>query len=432
MTIRFGTDGVRGPAGKHPITLEAAVQIGRAAARLAQKHGGCAVLIGRDTRPSGAAFAAGIEAGVLAAGCDAMNAGVASTPALGVSLLARVVEVAVSVTASHNAVQDNGFKVIGPLGRKLDASGIAEFEGWLAEASSADRFGGQAHDVHDETWKLWGQAVQQGTRGASSLAGQKIAVDLANGAAIRAVDWLFENIPADWVVIGGGGVVNDAVGSEHPEALSRAVLEHGCAAGLAVDGDADRVLLVDEQGQAVSGDALTWLLARARSDTDIAVTVMSNGALERGLPGVQVRRTPVGDRHLREALDLHGLGMGAEESGHVLFQEHPVGDGLYTGLVALQALFSGHDRVSDAFRDFALLPRQTSKLRVDRRPPLEQVEVLEQARVAGEMKLGEHGRVFLRYSGTEPVLRLLVEGQDATAVASVMDAMRTTAGAALT
>lgn len=432
MTIRFGTDGVRGPAGAHPITLDGAVRVGRAAARLAQQHGGQAVVVGRDTRPSGAALAAAVQAGVLAAGCDALDAGVASTPALGVALLTELAPVAVGVTASHNPAKDNGFKVMGPRGRKLDADGIAQFEQWLEGTPQAHPFGGQRRDVHTQVWEQWGHATAQGTRGAPALRGRKIAVDLANGAAVHAIDWLFGTIEADWVVIGGGGTVNQGVGSEHPEALAQAVRDHGCEAGLAVDGDADRVRLIDERGEAVPGDALTWLLARGRQDAAIAVTVMSNGALERGLPGVAVHRTPVGDRHLREALERHGLGMGAEESGHVLFREHPVGDGLFTGLLALEQALGGHERLSDAFSGFDLLPRQTAKLTVASRPPLADVGPLEAARKAGESRLGTHGRVFLRYSGTEPVLRLLVEGEDAREVSEVMRSVHEAAAQALT
>jgi len=430
--IEFGTDGVRGRAGQMPITAEGGVAIGRAAARLAQELGDGRVLVARDTRPSGIALEAAVAAGVMSTGSACLLAGVLPTAGVGIGLDAGLADVGVMITASHNPVVDNGFKIIGTRGRKLDDAQIATVESWLAEPVPADEQFGEIVPAHEDAWRTWLDAVDRATPDRQILAGHRIAIDLANGAAAPSARWLVENTDADWVFVGdGSGVVNDGVGSEYLEALGRVVVEQGCVAGFAVDGDADRCRLVDARGQPVPGDAITWLLARAMDARQVAVTVMSNGALELGLAGTRVVRTPVGDRFLREAMDRDGIPLGAEESGHVLFDDHASGDGIVTGLRTLIALLGAGAAIADTLSGFVPLPRALTKVAVSARPPLDEVPDIVQARASGLEALGEGGRVFLRYSGTENYMRVLVEGRDADVVAAVSVEMTRVSGRAL-
>lgn len=426
--IEFGTDGIRGRAGRAPISPEVGVAVGRAAARLARENGGRRVLVARDTRPSGEMLEAAVTAGVAGEGLDCLLAGVLPTSGVSVALHTGLADAGVMITASHNPVGDNGFKVFGRGGAKLDDAGVAQVEAWVAEV--AGTLGAPTDEVGDvavaqeEAWDAWEAAVQGAVGSPHAFAGRRVAIDLANGALAPAAPWLLRTFPADWIVIGGGtGTINDGVGSEHLDALQRAVSVHGCDIGIAVDGDGDRCRIVDERGHAVPGDAVAWLLARAGGVSGLAVTVMSNGALEPSLPGVRIVRTPVGDRHLREAMIAHDLPLGSEESGHVLFGDFPAGDGLVTGLrVAALALAAGS--ASDAFSGFAPLPRRLGKVAVSRRPPLESLAPLMRAKQEGEARLGPHGRVFLRYSGTEDYLRLLIEGAEQSVVDDVIEEVR--------
>jgi phosphoglucosamine mutase len=263
------------------------------------------------------------------------------------------------------------------------------------------------------------------------LPSRRLVVDLAHGAATRMGARLEALWPGPLHVVGdGSGIVNDGVGSEHLDHLGAAVVRHGAWAGLAVDGDGDRCRLVDETGRAVPGDAVTWLLARALQVEGLAVTVMSTTALEAQLPGVRVVRTPVGDKHLMAAMAEHGLPLGAEESGHVLFGDYPAGDGLVAGLRALAAV--GERPMSEALAPFTPFPRRLGKVRVASRPALETVGPVQQSVEAAEGRLGHHGRVFLRYSGTEPVLRILVEGTEAAAVSAAYDEVHAAVVGAMT
>jgi phosphoglucosamine mutase len=336
------------------------------------------------------------------------------------------------ITASHNPAADNGFKILGSRGRKLDDAQILTVESWMAEAVGTDPAFGEMTPVHDLAWEVWLDAVARATPGRELLAGKRIAVDLANGAASPSARWLVDNTEVDWVFIGDGdGAVNDGVGSEHLDALGRVVVEQQCVAGFAVDGDADRCRLVDGSGRPIPGDAVTWVLARAMRASRIAVTVMSNGALELSLPDTEVTRTPVGDRHLREAMDRHAIPLGAEESGHIVFEDHAAGDGIVTGLRALAALLGSGAPVSEVIAGFVPLPRILTKVPISCRPPLDEVAAIVDARADGLRKLGVGGRIFLRYSGTEPYMRVLVEGQESDVVTAISAHMTRVSGEAL-
>lgn len=419
--VAFGTDGIRGPAGVHPITAEVGVAVGRAACRLAVALGGSRVVIARDTRPSGPELAAAVAAGVGQAGGTSLDAGVVPTSAVSLAVHAGEADVGVMVTASHNPEADNGFKILGAQGRKLDEAAVAAVEAWIA-AGGAEVDGASHHDVSAGISDLWRRAVQHAVPDLSALADRRIAVDLANGAGRAALPWLSSWLPGV-VPVGTDGPINGGCGSEHLEALSALVVERGLDAGIALDGDGDRVRIVDERGVPVDGDAVIWLLARHRGASAIAATVMSGGALDKELPGVRVVRTAVGDRHVREAMDRESLALGGERSGHLLFDDVPAGDGLIAGLRALVAAWSGHEQLSAAFAAFVPLPSQLGKVEVRQRPDLDTIEPLNAIRAAAAERLGPHGRVFLRYSGTEPVLRILVEGDDAAVVSSVAESV---------
>lgn len=423
--MRFGTDGVRGRAGESPIDTAGARAVGGAACRFAQALGGRKVVVGHDTRVSSPRLARDVGEAVVEAGGTWLDAGTVPTSAVALAVESGLATVGVIVTASHNPAGDNGFKVVGAGGRKLDEAGIAAMEAWLAEPLESVE-GGVRVDASASVADLWRRQVEAAVPQPNPLEGRRIAVDLANGASTRAVPWLEEVLGAELHLVGTTGVINDGCGSEHLGAVAEAVLQHDCDAGLAVDGDGDRCRLVDGDGRPVPGDAVLWLLARALDVPGLAVTVMSNGALEAQLPGVRVVRTAVGDRFVRAAMDEQGLPLGGEESGHILFAGSAAGDGLVAGVRALVAAFEGHDSLAEAVAGFRPLARATGKVPVARRPALEQVDALRAAREAAEPRLGSHGRVFLRYSGTEPVLRILVEG----AADVVGDVAETIAGVA--
>jgi len=431
--IQFGTDGIRGLAGTHPITAEVAHDVGSAAARFAREQGGRAVVVGRDPRPSGAALEASVAAGVRGEGAEARVAGVLPTSAVATALREGLGDVGVVITASHNPEADNGFKVLAPGGRKLTDEEIRRVEQWLATPSRRAPLPGNETDIAEEAWATYTRSLARAIGDVRALAGARIAVDLANGAAIRTASWLRHHVPAQFVFLGSGdGPINGGCGAVHPECVARAVVEHGCHAGFAVDGDADRCVLVDERGQQVPGDGLAWLLAVGLGVRGLAVTVMSNAALETSLPGVAVLRTPVGDRHLQDAIARGVAELGCEESGHVLFAAGlPTGDGVVTGLRALAIAFSGAASLSGAQSGFHPFPRRITEVEVRERPPLEEVAALQDSRRAGEAALGAGGRVFLRYSGTEPLLRILVEGPDETTVARVSEEVTRVAREAL-
>jgi phosphoglucosamine mutase len=414
--VEFGTDGIRGRAGEWPIVAQVGRRLGAAIGA------GRRVVVGTDPRPSSGELERAVVSGVLAAGGSVVRAGVVPTAALQIALHEGLADVGVMITASHNPAPDNGFKVLLAGGRKPDDDASAAIEAALAATPDP---GDRAPDspVDPGVARAWLARLP-------ALPAVPVVVDLANGAAAAHAEALALRWPQA-TFVGVGGVVNDGCGSEHLHALQAAVRERGAAAGLAVDGDADRVRLVDAAGREVPGDTITWLLARAGGVSSVAVTVMSTTALEVALPGVRVARTPVGDRFLRQVMDRDGVPLGAEDSGHVLFADHPGGDGLFAGARALAAAFGSAPSLAAATDGFRPFPRRLTKVEARERRPLTGLPAVQQAAADGERALGEGGRVFLRWSGTEPVLRLLVEGRDDAVVASVSAAVTAAARGAL-
>jgi len=375
------------------------------------------VLVAHDTREHGEGLAVALSAGASAAGARAELVGVWPTPALACELAANGGDAGVVVTASHNGAKDNGFKILVAEGRKPQPEQLRALElelnrgGGLTDAPLLD-------GVAPRVPAAWLDRLEEDARGLGNAWQERsIAIDLANGATTPFRHDIAEMFPAQCTLIGAGdGVINDGVGSESLDAVSRAVLEQGCAIGFAVDGDGDRLRVVDEKGRPVPGDAVTWLLCQHLGLRDLAVTIMSNGALEGHLPHVRIRRTPVGDQHLQAVMAEEGIELGAEESGHILFGGHPGGDGCLAALRVLGALGGHRGPVSHAFRGFQPHPRAQRKVKVGQKPPLHELEHLSSWHEEWVHRLGPNGRVLLRYSGTEPVLRILVEGSDENCV----------------
>ncbi|TNE86747.1 MAG: phosphoglucosamine mutase [Deltaproteobacteria bacterium] len=424
--MRFGTDGIRGVAGHTPVDVQGAVAIGRAAGRLSPSG---AVLVARDRRPSGEALEAAVIAGIVDVGATARVAGVLPTAGASEAVAQGLGDVAVVLTASHNPADDNGFKLLLDGGRKPTDEEVAEIERLLADNAPGGELG-SVEPVPEAAVLAHIQALSE-RLDLGALRGHRLAIDLANGAAVALAPWL-EGLGVDWVFVADGdGVENEACGAVHPEALGEAVRQSGARAGLAVDGDADRCVLVDERGQPVHGDVLGWWLLEGMGLDSVAATVMSTHALEPALPQVRVTRTPVGDRHLQAAMREHGLALGYEESGHVLFADGlPTGCGLLTGLRALIPLLRSEVPVSTQLGGFVPWPRKTAKVRVADRPPLDEVAALQDAIREVEGTLAG-GRTLLRYSGTEPVLRILVEGPDTASVQAGCARLLTVATASL-
>jgi phosphoglucosamine mutase len=409
--IKFGTDGIRGVANRAPITPETGVLVGRVAARYAAEHtGGRRVLVVRDSRPSGPMLEAAVAAGVLSGGGECRIAGVLPTSAAGTAVAGGLADVAVMITASHNPWTDNGFKILIAGGRKPSDHETALLESMLVDPGSGAECGA-TRAMRNQVAAMWRSALSVAVGDLSSLAGKRIVIDLAHGAATAAAEWLPQLVPGVELIATGNGRINENVGSEHPLHLAGTVGRRNAWAGFAVDGDGDRCKLVTERGDVVDGDALAWLLASRLGASRLAVTVLSSGALELSLPNVEVMRTAVGDRHLSVAISERGADLGCEESGHVVFRDGLVlGDGLVTGLRALAAAASTGSSLSEALAGYTPIPRRLTKVTVSRTPPLEELGPLQELRASLLPSLGRGGRIFLRYSGTEPVLRLLVEG----------------------
>jgi phosphoglucosamine mutase len=410
----FGTDGVRGVAGED-LTPELVERIGRAAALWAGRKGANSgkgsdpghVLIGRDTRASGPALEQALAAGIASAGGTAVLAGVLPTPA--VALLAD--DLGAIVTASHNPPEYNGVKILGARGRKLTDEEEEAIEG-LLDAPGGD--GGAIERVEDATGRYVDHVL--GHFGAD-LAGLRIAIDCANGAFSSIAPQAFASLGAEVHAIGvepDGTNINVGCGATDLTALSAQVLATGSALGVAFDGDGDRMLAVDERGEPLDGDQIVAILALSLEVRLVAVTVMTNLGFHRLMEerGIEVVTTPVGDRYVLEALRRAGGVLGGEQSGHVIWlRDHVAGDGLVAALLlcgALRGHMPGGRTLSEAASVLRRYPQATRNVPVSRRE-LPQSILVEAARLGEE--LGDRGRVLVRPSGTEPVVRVLVEAE---------------------
>ena len=422
----FGTDGIRGRFGEGWLTLDAVSALGRAIGTvLASGDGGAPAraLLGNDGRRSGPALEAAIARGLAAAGYEVTSVGLITTP--GLALLGRqfAFGTTVMISASHNPAEDNGIKVFGPAADKLPDEVEDAIEAELrAHPEPIPEGPPPTHDPSLENAYL---AHLLAAAGELKLDGLSIVLDCANGGGSRIAPRLLGRLGAHVVALAcspDGDNINQDCGSTHPAKLQEAVRLHSADLGIALDGDGDRCILVDEQGSLVNGDGILTLLARDRAkqgalpDPRIVATVMSNRGLHRALRevGVQVVTVGVGDRRVVEALRREGLSLGGEQSGHIVFgpENAYVGDGTYTALRVLQVLSARKARLSELVQAYRAFPQVLINVPVEHKPNLAEMPRVLEAMRRIEDELGIDGRVLLRYSGTEPLARVMVEGPD--------------------
>jgi phosphoglucosamine mutase len=431
----FGTDGIRGRANR-VITPELALKVGQAAGLIFRngdhRH---RVVIGKDTRLSGYMIETALVAGFTSVGMDVLLLGPMPTPAVGMLTRSMRADLGVMISASHNLFDDNGIKLFGPDGFKLDDAMELEIEALIDGdmssrlAKSADL--GRAKRI-DGVQDRYIEFAKRTLPRALDLDGMRVVIDCANGAAYRVAPAALWELGADVISIGAdpdGFNINKDCGSTDLAAISAKVREMRADIGIALDGDADRVMIIDERGQVVDGDQLLAVIAESWKDDNrltkpgIVATVMSNLGLERHLRGVglELVRTPVGDRYVLEQMRMHGYNIGGEQSGHIILSDYSTtGDGFVAALQVLAVVRRQDKPVSEVCHRFEPLPQILKNVKVAKGTSIETTRV-RTAITAGEAKLGRGGRLIVRPSGTEPVIRVMGEGDDKTLVETVVD-----------
>ena len=434
----FGTDGIRGKANRWPITPEIALKIGMATGlafgRGTHRH---RAVIGKDTRLSGYMIETALVAGFTSAGVDVFQTGPVPTPAIAMLTRSLRADVGVMISASHNPFDDNGIKIFGPDGFKLSDELEAEIEAMI-DSDLTDRLAAPAalgrNTRVDSAIDRYVEFVKRTLPRNLRLDGVRIALDCANGAAYKVAPTALWELGAEVFAIGvtpDGFNINRDCGSTSIEALCRKVHEVRADIGIALDGDADRVIIVDERGQVVDGDQLLAVIAGAwredgrLSSPGIVATVMSNLGLERHLDGLglTLARTKVGDRYVVEHMRAHGYNVGGEQSGHIILSDHTTtGDGLVAALQVLAVVAHEGRPVSEVCHRFEPVPQILKNIRIESEGvrPLE-AEAVRAAIAAATLRLGNTGRLVIRPSGTEPLIRVMAEGDDPGLVASVVD-----------
>lgn len=426
MGKHFGTDGVRGRAGEFPLDERTVSIIGRSLARQFEASLGRKprFISGRDTRESGQAIEGAIHAGVAAEGGQISSAGVITTPGVAFLTGAESYDAGIVVSASHNPFEDNGIKVFLPSGKKLDSS----IEKLIEEDIEAGEIAPVAPIVLNEDLvegfdEKYLEHLRSAAEG-SSLSDFSIVLDCANGAAYDLAPKLFRSLGAEVLVINDspdGRNINKDCGSLHLDALSATVVEAGFDLGIAFDGDADRVLFVDHKGSVVDGDATLWILATEMAEKDrlanrkVVATVMSNIGLEIAFRSrdIDLIRAKVGDKYVLEELIRTGSVVGGEQSGHIIFPERSlVGDGMATAVLTLSSLAHRGLSLCDAVAGFQRFPQVLVNVAVKEKRPFEEVRAIAEAAVGLEKEMAENGRLLLRYSGTENLARVMIEGVD--------------------
>ncbi len=436
----FGTDGVRGTANREPITAQTALKLAMAAGahftRGAHRH---TVVIGKDTRLSGYMLEPALTAGFISVGMDVVLLGPMPTPAVGMLTRSLRADLGVMISASHNPFQDNGIKLFGPDGFKLSDGVEGEIESRI-DAQGNGALGGDLAEPHllgrarrlDDALGRYIEFVKASFPRELRLDGLKIVVDCAHGAAYRVAPTVLYELGAEVVALGdepNGMNINDGVGAMAPQRMCEAVGAHGAALGIALDGDADRAILADETGRIIDGDqvmgliARSWLQAGRLSGGGLVTTVMSNMGLERFVNdlGVGLVRTPVGDRYVVERMRAGGYNVGGEQSGHIVLSDFTTtGDGLIAALQVLAVLVASGQPASAATRCFEPLPQRLRNVRFQGGQPLE-VAAVKRTIAEVEAKLNGRGRLLIRKSGTEPVIRVMAEAEDEALVSEAVD-----------
>jgi phosphoglucosamine mutase len=432
----FGTDGIRGKANTEPMTAGIALRLGQAAGLLftrgQHRH---RVVIGKDTRLSGYMIEPALTAGFIGAGMDVTLVGPLPTPAVAMLTRSLRADLGVMISASHNPYEDNGIKLFGPDGNKLSDETENEIEA-LMDDGFAGRLAeshllGRAARLEDAAGRYIEAAKASFPRG-SRLDGLRIVVDCANGAGYKVAPTVLWELGATVIPVGvtpDGFNINKGCGSTVPAFLCAKVIEHGAHLGIALDGDADRLIIADENGEVVDGDqilaliAQTWHQAGTLRGGGVVATVMSNLGLERHLAGlgVELHRTKVGDRYVAEHMRAMGMNVGGEQSGHLILSDFATtGDGLLAALQVLAVLVQQDRPASEVLQVFQRLPQRLKNVRFNGSSPLRN-QLVQAAIHQAEVRLGGSGRVLIRESGTEPLVRVMAEHEDSFVVAEIVD-----------
>jgi len=432
----FGTDGVRGTANTFPMTADMALRIGAAVGRHFRQDskGVHRVVIGKDTRQSGYMFENALTAGLTSTGMNVLLLGPVPTPAVGLLTPSMRADLGIMISASHNPAQDNGIKFFGPDGFKLSDADEAEIEVLIDSGVAPSAAGniGRARRIDDGRFR-YQERVKSTFPAGMRLDGLKVVVDCANGAAYKAAPEVLWELGADVIPLGvspDGTNINKGCGSTHPQLAAAAVVSHGADVGICLDGDADRVILIDETGQVADGDQIMALMAARWADEQrlrdgvLVATVMSNLGLERFLVnrGLRLERTGVGDRYVVEAMRRGGWNLGGEQSGHIVMTDYATtGDGLMAGLQFLGEMCRTGQPASALARSFEPVPQLLKNVRYD--PSVAPLEVasVKSAIADAEARLNGKGRLLIRKSGTEPLIRVMAECEDEVLLLEVVD-----------
>lgn len=439
--VLFGTDGIRGKANQYPMTGEVAFALGRAVTHYFQynlkKHSGPVIVIGKDTRRSCYMLEQALSAGVCAQGGRVVLTGPLPTPGVAFVTASMRADAGVMISASHNSYEDNGIKIFAPGGLKLPDKTELELEKLILDQSiMPTKLGpdlGSAKRL-DEVFGRYIVHLKQALPREYDMEGLKVVLDCANGAGYKVSPLVFNELGAELITNGvepNGININLDCGSLHPKRVQQLVLENKADLGICLDGDADRLVVIDEKGEVVHGDSLIALFAKLlldrgelkKGDTVVG-TVMSNLGLERYIEslGLKFVRTDVGDRYVLNQMKNADLALGGETSGHIIFSRHATtGDGTLAAIKLVECMSFYDKKVSQLVSGVSMFPQLVKSAPVAKMPPLEEVLSLQKAVRAAEDKVGGNGRVVLRYSGTEPLARVMVEGENSDVVSSTCD-----------
>ncbi|MFA7159664.1 MAG: phosphoglucosamine mutase [Kiritimatiellia bacterium] len=440
MSKLFGTDGVRGVANIEPMTAETALAIGRATAHICKRHRNRhKIVIGKDTRVSGYMIETALTAGICSMGVDVLLVGPLPTPGIAFITHSMRADAGMVISASHNPYQDNGIKIFSRDGYKIPDSVEREIESLITTGKikdirpTADDIG-KAHRIDDALGRYI-VFCKNTFPDHLTLEGMKIILDCANGATYKVAPIIFAELGAEVITINdhpNGMNINDKCGALYPEALARKVIECGARAGLAFDGDGDRLVAVDELGGILTGDHIMTICAKALKDCGmlrnnlVIATPMSNFGFRQamGKMGIGVEDADVGDRYVLKMMREKGAVFGGEDSGHIIFGHlHTTGDGIISALQLLANMQDENKKLSKLRAMLRLAPQKLLNITVGRKPPLEDLKPLQEAIRKAEKELAGSGRVLVRYSGTQPICRVMVESMDAALTDRIVGAL---------
>ena len=441
----FGTDGIRGVANRDPMTAEMALRLGQAVAqrfRHADRPG--RIVIGKDTRLSGYMLESAMQAGIVSAGADVMLVGPLPTPGIAFITWSMRADAGVVISASHNPYQDNGIKIFAADGFKLPDEVEADIERRMEAIGAGNDSARAAPDAIGKAVRIddavgrYVQFLKQTFPKEHTLDGIKVVVDCSNGAAYQVAPQVFQELGAEVIELNvwpDGRNINDGCGALHPEAMAAEVRQQGADLGVALDGDADRLILADEKGIIVDGDQVMAILGtrmlerRQLPEQTVVATVMSNLGLERALSakGGKLLRTAVGDRYVVEAMRERGLSLGGEQSGHIIFLDHATtGDGMVAALRVLSVMVAEQKPLSELALAMTRFPQVLLNFAVLKKRPFEEMPAVQKVIAAVEKDLGADGRVVVRYSGTESKARVMIEGTDEAGIRAQADEIAST------